>query len=235
LYTFFFIILAGFSAWITVYLMVENKAREVPNLVGLDYDEGKETVEKLRLRIRKTSVEFSQEYPQDRIIAQTPAAGKRLKLHRTVKVVVSMGSQKITMPVLEGLSVREARILVEHKKLRLGKISRISSVSHAANRVIAQDPAARSPVIVRSTINFLVSTGVPKHWYIMPDLVKKPYEEVKKFLIEAGLKLGNVRTKYYPGVTSGIVIEQYPPAGHRTNATDIINLWVSQERSEKYW
>jgi serine/threonine-protein kinase len=225
-------VLAGLSAWITVYLMIDSKAMEVPDLVGMDYNEGREILDRLRLKIRRSSVEFSQEYPQDKIIAQSPPAGRRLKMHRTVKVVISGGSQRITMPVLEGLSLREARIMIEHKKLRLGKISRIFCRSHAADRVIAQDPDPRSPVIANSKINLLVSIGAPKSWYVMPDLVKKPYQEAKTFLIKAGLKLGNVRTKNYPGVTPGIVIEQYPPCGHRMSTSDIINLWVSGERSE---
>jgi beta-lactam-binding protein with PASTA domain len=50
-------------------------------------------------------------------------------------------------------------------------------------------------------------------------------------LQSAGLKVGDVRYRSYPGVAPGIVLRQVPAAGYRVDARTTLTLDVSKASS----
>ena len=52
----------------------------------------------------------------------------------------------------------------------------------------------------------------------MPDLIGREASLALGVLQSAGLKVGDVRLRCYPGVAPGIVLRQVPAAGYRVDA-----------------
>jgi len=62
----------------------------------------------------------------------------------------------------------------------------------------------------------------------MPDLIGKPAELVASRIRNEGFRIGKLNYRNYPGVESGVVIQQKPQAGYRLSPSDLILLDVSQ-------
>ena len=63
----------------------------------------------------------------------------------------------------------------------------------------------------------------------MPDLIGRKAGPVLDALRLAGLKVGDVRYRAYPGVAAGVVLRQDPAAGHRVNPRTALALEISKE------
>jgi len=62
-----------------------------------------------------------------------------------------------------------------------------------------------------------VSRGPGGASFVMPDLIGRDAAAAMRVLQSAGLKVGDVRYRSYPGVAPGIVIRQVPAAGYRVD------------------
>ena len=76
--------------------------------------------------------------------------------------------------------------------------------------------------------DLLVNTAPGKQLWVMPSLVSQPLERVERFCRLHRLRLGRAREVNYPGIPSGLVLRQYPPAGSPVAPSEIITVWVSQ-------
>jgi beta-lactam-binding protein with PASTA domain len=77
-------------------------------------------------------------------------------------------------------------------------------------------------------VNVLLSAGPSEEFFVMPDLVGKPFELVAGRIKVEGFQLGKQTYKKYSGVGAGIVTQQRPQAGHKLSKNDTILLEVSQ-------
>jgi len=62
----------------------------------------------------------------------------------------------------------------------------------------------------------------------MPDLLGKQASKVIEKLKEMGFRIGDIRRSYYPGLRSGIIINQNPSQGTQIRKRNIISLEVSR-------
>ena len=82
-----------------------------------------------------------------------------------------------------------------------------------------------------SGASLLVSRGPGGASYVMPDLIGREVGEALAALQSAGLKVGDVRYRTYPGVEPGIVLRQAPPAGYPVSSRAALTLDVSKAAS----
>ena len=71
------------------------------------------------LRIKVDNPRYDEHVPKDQILAQNPVANSKLKRNSHVRVVMSLGAKKISVPNLEGQSLRAAQIVVLQRGLTL--------------------------------------------------------------------------------------------------------------------
>ncbi len=77
-------------------------------------------------------------------------------------------------------------------------------------------------------VDLLVNTAPHRQLWVMPSLVSQSLDRVEQFCRFNRLRLGQAREVNYPGVPSGLVLRQYPPAGSPVAPSDIITVWVSR-------
>ena len=166
----------------------------------------------------------------DRIVAQEPPAGAALKAHRAVRVWVSLGPRRATVPPVEGQSARTARIALEQGGV---PVDRTVEVADAApeGTVIVQRPSPGEADLSAGGASLLVSRGPGGASFVMPDLIGREASRAMILLQSAGLKVGDVRYRSYPGVAPGIVLRQVPAAGYRVDARTPLTLDVSRVES----
>src|SRR6059036_2350098 len=216
------------SALTAMRFAIRGREVEVPPLAGKTADEAKEILSHKGLLLKISSSRFSSEVSEGHILDQIPASGTRLKVNRTVRVLLSLGERRFAVPNLVGTSLRAAQLTLTQRKLALGKALYAHTSEGDASTVIYQVPKPGTQEGSDPSVNILISLGPPAEYFIMPDLIGKPAALVASRARNEGFRIGKVNYRKYPGVEPGVVIQQKPQAGYRLTKSDVVLLDVSQ-------
>lgn len=228
LYALIYLVLFFIAANLSSQIILRSELIRLPNLVGKTLDEARLELDQQKTSLAVQDYRFDARYEKGKILSQDPPADSRIRANRTVKVIVSEGSELVTVPELQGHSLEWAGQTLRNTGLRMGRISQIHTTQHAAGRIIAQQPSA-SEVTGRNThVNFLVSQGAWEAKYIMPDLIEKKAAPVMRQLKAMDFQVAEVHYSYYPGLGPGIIIKQSPVHGFRVQKRNLITLEVSK-------
>jgi serine/threonine-protein kinase len=220
----------GVSAVVTMRVVLSARDVAVPGLVGHALPEASGLAAQRGLAIQVEGRRHDASVAADHVIAQEPPPGGTLKAHRHVRVWVSLGRRRVTVPRVEGQSVRTARIALEQAGLHVARVVEVGD-SAPEDQVLIQHPPAGETDVSGDGASLLVSRGGGRAAYVMPDLIGHPAERVMASLLAAGFKVADVRYRTYPGVAPGIVLRQLPPAGHRIDPRTALSLDVSRAAS----
>lgn len=221
--------LAG-SALVTMRVVLSSRDVAVPALAGRSLADAGAQAAQRGLVIRVEGRRHDPAVPAERVVAQEPAPGATLKAHRAVRVWVSLGPRRVTVPPVEGTSARTARIALEQAGVPVARLVEIEDQA-PEGIVLAQRPPAGEVDLSEGGASLLVSRGPGGASYVMPDLIGRDANLVLASLRAAGLKVTDVRYRGYPGAAPGIVLRQDPPAGHRVSSRAALSLDVSKAAS----
>src|SRR5262245_51747359 len=122
------LLVAGFLSCLTAMrLAIRGNEVNVPDLAGKSLPEGTRILRAYSLRVKVDSHRYDERVPKDQILSQNPVASARLKQNSQVRVVMSLGAKRISVPNLEGQSLRAAQIVVLQRGLRLGVVAAVAS------------------------------------------------------------------------------------------------------------
>ncbi len=202
----------------------------VPPLVGRSVaDAGSDTAER-DLVLRIEGRRHDSRIPAERVVAQEPPPGATLKAHRAVRIWVSLGPRRVSVPPVEGQSVRTAVIALEQSGVPLARVVEVEDDA-PEGIVVVQRPPAGEADLSSGGVSLLVSRGPRGASYVMPDLIGRPATPALESLRAAGLKVEALNYRSYPGVEPGVVLRQVPPSGHRVSARTPLRLDVSKGAS----
>ena len=221
---------AATSALVTMRVVLSARDVAVPALVGRPLAEAEAQAQRRALVLRIEGRRHDASVAADRIVAQEPPAGAALKAHRAVRVWVSLGPRRATVPPVEGQSARTARIALEQGGVPVDRMVEVVDAA-AEGIVIVQRPPPGEADVSSGGASLLVSRGPGGASFVMPDLIGREASLAMGVLQSAGLKVGDVRYRSYPGVAPGIVLRQVPAAGYRVDARTTLTLDVSKASS----
>jgi serine/threonine-protein kinase len=218
------------SALFTMRVVLSARDVAVPSLAGRALADAGALAAHRGLALRIEGRRHDPAVPADHIVAQEPPPGGTLKAHRAVRVWVSLGPRRVTVPPVEGQSARTARIALEQAGVPVARVVEIEDAA-AEGTVLLQRPPAGEADVSAGGASLLVSRGPGGASYVMPDLIGRDAGAVIAALQAAGLKVSDVRYRTYPGVQPGIVLRQSPPAGHPVSSRAALSLDVSKAAS----
>jgi eukaryotic-like serine/threonine-protein kinase len=166
--------------------------------------------------------------PVDLVVRQSPPPGTRVKVGQRVHVVLSLGSQRVTIPGLEKKSLRAARIELLSDGLQVGEITSFYLPEQLADTIVEQDPAPGTTNAATPRVSVLVSLGARPAAYVMPDLTGLGLGEAQKRLAGAGLRVARI-TNVPSAAAAGTVIDQLPARGARVDGSTNIELRVAEQ------
>src|SRR5204863_4047336 len=191
-------------------------------------DEAEQILTGRGLKLKITSSRFSSDIAEGKVLDQIPSSGTRLKVDRTVKVLLSLGERRYAVPNLVGTSLRAAQLTLAQRRLTLGKALYAHTSEGDPSTVVYQAPKPGTQEGSDPSVNILISLGPPAEYFIMPDLIGKPADLVASRARNEGFRIGKINYRKYPGVEPGVVIQQKPQAGYRLTKSDVVLLDVSQ-------
>src|SRR5436853_1311684 len=161
------------SALTAMRFAIRGREVEVPPLVGKTADQAKETLSRNGLLLKVSSSRFSSQFPEGHVLEQIPPSGTRLKVNRTVKVLVSLGERRFAVPNLIGTSLRAAQLTLAQRKLALAKTLYTHTTDGDSSTVVYQAPKAGTQEGSDPSVNIVISLAPPAEYFIMPDLIGK--------------------------------------------------------------
>ena len=144
---------------IRVYLSSGSDEVEVPDLSGMSQDQARSALKAVGLELGNvTSVDSEKD--KDRIVAQDPATGTKVKKGTTIGVSVSNGkTAQVEIPTVVGTSSEDAQ--AQLKALGLNVTVEEVAGNQPAGQVLSIEPGEGSKVEKNSTVKLKVSKGAP--------------------------------------------------------------------------
>lgn len=214
--------------WFALVFTVHRGAMAVPDLKGATVEEARAVVHDLAMDIEvEEPGVFSASIPAGAVALQRPHPGFQVKAGARITVRLSLGNERISVPEIRGESLQSSLRGLEALGLPVG--ARIQVDGHAGpDQVIATDPPMATQVPPGTEIDLLVNATPELEFWVMPSLMSRQVGVIRRFCSEHGLRLGQIHEVAYPGLSAGMVLRQYPPAGSPLSRSDIISVWVSR-------
>jgi len=219
---------AAVVGWYALTHTVHQGTVSVPELIGLNLEEASRLAHDRGLVIgADDSGVFSSDLPPGVVAVQEPHPGFHLKSGSSVRVRLSLGSERVVVPTVRTEPLQSALAALERVGLLPGTRYGVKG-QLAGDSVVATDPPAGATVPPRAAVQVLVNVSPRQELWVMPSLLSRPLETVRRLCASQRLRLGQVHDVTYPGYAPGTVLRQYPPAGSPLSRSDIITVWVSR-------
>jgi len=139
--------------WILSAVIGGSKV-EVPNLVNMSVEEAVKTAAERDLGVLVVGKEYDAEVKANYIISQEPVGGTMVKRKTVIRVLESLGP--LTVPNLVGLTLDDARMVLESRGFRVGEVVYREVEGMSENRVLETDPPYGSKLSGGSSVNLVV-------------------------------------------------------------------------------
>jgi len=132
----------------------------MPDLVGMAREAAETEITHANLQVGTIAEQYSTIVPAGIVISQDPADGTWLVFGTIVDMEVSVGPEMTTVPNVVGMTQEEAEAEIANTNLQVGTITEQYSTIIPAGKVISQDPADGTSVVLNSTVDLVVSLGL---------------------------------------------------------------------------
>ena len=222
------IAVGGLSAVTAMRFSIRGQEVNVPDLAGLPESEARSLLTDSELGFEVAGERFSETVPPGRILEQTPGAGIRVKKDRNVHVLLSLGERRFPVPEVIGSSFRSAQMMLAQRGLAVGTAVYSHTVEGEPSTVVQQAPEAGDAGNDDPNVNVLISLGPLEQYYLMPDLVGQPVQDVILKMRAEGFRLGEVAYREQAAAIPGRVVQQQPQAGFKVSKNDVVLVEVSR-------
>ena len=200
---------------------------EVPDWIGRGREEAIAQAETLGLVFEVGELRHDPGVAVDRIVQQEPAPGTQVRHGRTIRVVVSLGGETLTVPSVIGQPARQAELELRRSGLTPGWEARIRDAAIPASQVIDQAPAPGTLSVSGDRVHRLVSDGPRAPRFVMPDLTGQTLHDAQEWITLCGFRSRAVRRVPAEGKRSGTIVGQLPLSGYPVARRDIVELTVA--------
>ncbi len=178
---------------------------EVPTLIGMPMDEARELLRDAKLSVQM-DYEVNNEFAENTVFDQDPAAGTKVDQADTVRLWVSQGTGPMVLLDVVGDAQADAVRDLESMGLVVDVFDLEDPVV-PMGQVIEQNPPAGSPVEPGARIVVFVSTGPPVER--IPDLADRPVLDAMNIVVQLGWRATTLE-EHSEEVPEGIVIRTEP-------------------------
>jgi len=205
---------------------IRSRNVSVPNLAGKSVAQAEATLAALGLTagldpLRRPDLHV----PADHVLTQEPAAGATLRRGRVVKLRISDGATVPPVPELVGLSEQDAKARLQYAGITLTSVAEIQSGELNADRIVSQDPPARS---TNGSAALLVNRSILGTTYVMPDLIGLNGDRAADVMRVRGFRVSITAQSAASAIPPGVVVRQAPAGGYQVHPGDAIALEVSR-------
>ena len=212
----------GIGGWWT--LVGPGSRVVVPSTVGGSYEEALRIITPLGLNVVVEN-RFDEEIAKGKIIESLPAGGDKVDSAGSVKLIISKGPERFTVPMTAGLTPQAAQAAVKKSPLLVGTITEVFNSEIPKGFVISSSPASGSLVKRDTKINLLVSKGIQQ--VALASYLGKSGEQALNELTELGFSV-EVGYAFNETVPELAVIFQNPAGGTSIDKGAKVTIQISK-------
>jgi len=219
------------SALTAMRFAIHGREVRTPNLVGLSLPKAGGALTEMGLLMETGDSFYSQNIPEGSVVSQTPAAGTKVRRGWRVRVAVSLGASRASVPDVVGQSGRAGEINVRRRGLEVGTMAVVHLPGLPPDQVVGESPPPNaSGGLMSPKVTLLITAPEEGRALVMPDFTGKSAAEAARAIEQAGLRLANrgsdLDTTYHgtkPPPPPGRVVHQSPSPGQKvTPGTTVI-------------
>ncbi len=213
----------GVGGWWT--LIGPGSRVVVPSTVGGTYDEAMNSFTPLGLTAVVVENRYDEEIPKGKIIQSIPEGGGKVDAGGSVKLIVSKGPERYTIPSVKGLTPEAAQAAITKSPLTVGTITEVFNSDIPKGYVISSTPISGTSVKRDATVDLIVSKGIEQ--VALASYLGKSGEQALNELTQAGF---NVEAGYAfsETVPELAVISQNPAGGATANKGGKVSILISK-------
>jgi eukaryotic-like serine/threonine-protein kinase len=221
------LLIACGSALVTMHFAIHGAEVKLPDLKGLTTAAASQKVELAGLHVRVQAKLYSTAMGEGRVLLQSPEPGAVVRRDWTVRVVESLGPQRVRIPDVRGQDGRAASIEVRRVGLELGDVARMPDALAQPESVLAQNPPADAGGVEQPAMGLLLAASDKRAApaWVTPNWVGMPADAAQAALARAGVPPAAVQVVDGP---AGIVVRQSVPPGERLTADTPLLLAVGR-------
>ena len=197
----------------------EIKQVKVPNIIGKTFDEAKKEIEELELKLEIERTENS-DRPDGEILSSNPIADTMIDIGSTIKVVVSGGVEKITVPNLRDYEENVIKQYLESKGLKY-ELNYEFNDDVEKGYYISQEPKAGTEITKDETIYVTISKGPEVKFVMVNNFIGYKLNEAQSELERQNLKVIIEEKETNEKDKDGIVLSQSPKNTKVEEGTEI--------------
>ena len=162
---------------------------QVPDVRNRSMDEARQILTEHGLGVGQPLERFDRDRQPNVVLDQIPPPNASVKPGRLIYVTVNVGTiPPVTVPRVEGLSLREARNRLAADGLKV-KAERPDSVpSPYSNTITRQEPRAGATVKLGDGVTLWYSTGLGDRTVLVPDVTGMTISEAQRLLLRRNLR-----------------------------------------------
>jgi len=200
----------------------------LPDIVNLPVRVAEKKMQEKGLNLKVTAEEYNPVFPVGTIITQMPEAGANVKKGTTVRVILSKGEASATVPIIKGMSLREAKLLIESAGFNVGDITWFEDEGFPDGVVVESYPAAGTVMKTNSQVQLVVNRLETDIKVNVPNFIGLDLAEAKKQAEERGILISQIDYRKDERMLPETVLSQSLAPGTRVSKWTEINLTVSQ-------
>lgn len=198
----------------------EGETVEVPSVVGLAPETGRELVQNRGLRWVVAAEEPSATHEEGTVAEQEPLAGSQVPPDTAVNITISTGAPQVEVPEVAGQALAAARGRIEGAGLVVGQVDETGEGEPGT--VVSSDPAAGTEVEAGATVNLVAApAGIT-----LADYVGQNYRTARTELQELGIEV-KIRRDFIESRPDFVVLRQSPDAGTLLQEGDEVTLTIN--------
>ena len=223
----------AFGGTLGILNLTNPKEVLLPNLVGLSKEEAQNEIDSAKLKLEVSAEEYNNEVPEGYIISQDPkfVENYNVKEGSTVTVVVSKGTEKATVPNVEGKAQDEAIKLLEDANLK-AEVVEETSQTVKEGYVVSQETEPNTEVSAGDIVKIHVSTGTGIKQVQMVSVIGETEANAKSKITGLGLT-ANVVYEEDTSKDNGVVLKQSVNSGTTVNEGTSVTITVNKIAESK--
>src|SRR5690625_1277378 len=225
----FLIIALGVGAGISAFVLLKPKYVDVPDVTGLDYDEARETLEKLNLETERQLI-YSDEVDKGLIVKTEPQGNQSIKEDTSVSLFVSDGLEPIKFKDYVGKAFDEVE--KELKELGFTDVIKYEKTSdESIGSIINHIQPNKDKVVVPNETSVIFEVSQGPDTIILDDFIEKNKDVFIGYAKKHNLKY-DITKDYSDTVAENDIIAQSPSQGSNIEVVTEISIIDSKRKKE---
>ena len=238
------LLLAGMGAGLLIFLSLalniytrHGQSSPVPDFSGMTVQEAESIVRSYHLRYKINDSVYQNDAAPGVILSQNPEPGTMVKHNRTLFFIVNASEpEKTEAPSVVGLSLRQARSILESKGLQVGKLMYIPDI--ARNNVLRQQVQGKTldpgtEIIKGSTVDLVLGLGNSVSSTGVPNVIGLSLSSAQEKLNGNMLNIGNVfpdsSIQSESDSLRAVVWSQSPGPSGQSPAGSVVDIWITTD------